>query len=175
MRYVFLVGLMGSGKTYWGRLLAQELNFSFVDTDELISHETSSSIAGLFANKGEDHFRQLETELLKHGLPDRDSVISTGGGMPCFHQNIDLMLEKGVVVWLAPDLPTIAERIWRHKEKRPLIAHCEHLEEVVGKLQELQDRRTPYYSKADIVENEVVVDLPALIRRIETVGKFAIR
>jgi shikimate kinase len=175
MRYVFLVGLMGSGKTYWGRLLAQELNFAFVDTDELIANQTGSSIASLFATKGEDHFRQLETELLKHGLPGKDAVISTGGGMPCFHQNIDIMFEKGVVVWLAPDLLTIAERIWRYKEKRPLIAHCDNLEEVVGKLQDLLDRRTPCYSKADIVEKEVVVDLPALISRIETVGKFALR
>jgi shikimate kinase len=95
--------------------------------------------------------------------------------MPCFHQNINLMLEKGVVVWLAPDLPTIAERIWRHKEKRPLIAHCANLEEVVSKLQDLLDRRKDCYSNADIVENEVVIDLPSLMSRIESVGKFAFR
>jgi shikimate kinase len=175
MRYVFLVGLMGSGKTHWGRMLAKALNFAFVDTDDLIAHQTGSSIASLFANKGEDHFRQLETELLKYGLPGYDAVISTGGGMPCFNQNIDLLLEKGVVVWLSPDLPTIAERIWRNKEKRPLIAHCENLEEVMEKLNDLMEQRRPFYSKADIVENQEAIDLPILISRIETVGKFAVR
>lgn len=175
MRYVFLIGMMGSGKTYWGRLLAQQLNFLFADTDEIIAQQAGAGIAAIFSQKGEAYFRQLETEVLTMGLPNQDAVISTGGGMPCFHQNIDLMLEKGVVVWLAPDLPTIAERIWRHKEKRPLIADCTSQEEVVAKLHDLQERRRGCYSKADIVENEVTIDLPALISRIETVGKFAIR
>lgn len=166
---------MGSGKTYWGRLLAQELKCGFVDTDEMIAHQTGTNIASIFAQHGETYFRQLETELLKNGLPANDSVISTGGGMPCFHQNVDIMLAKGVVVWLAPPLDVVAERIWRNKEKRPLIAHCANVEEVVAKLQELLDRRKEFYAKADIVENEVMIDLPALIRRIETVGKFADR
>lgn len=175
MRYVFLIGLMGSGKTYWGRILAQELKFTFVDTDDLIAHQTGESIASIFTNRGESYFRQLETNWLQNGLPSFDAIISTGGGMPCYHQNIDRMLENGVVVWLAPDIHTIAERIYRNKEKRPLIAHCASEAEVEEKLREILNRRKDCYLNADIVENEVQIDLPALVRRIETVGKFALR
>jgi shikimate kinase len=166
---------MGSGKTHWGRLLAKELDFDFADTDEMIVQQTGESVASLFSNHGEAHFRQLEADLLRNGLPPKDAVISTGGGMPCFLENMDIMLAKGVVIWLAPDLTTIAERIWRNKEKRPLIAQCDSVTEVVGKLNDLLEKRKVHYAKADIVENEVSIDMPDLIKRIESVGKFVSR
>ena len=174
MRHIYLVGIMGSGKSFWGRRLADRLGFRFVDTDELIVARAGRSIPDIFAEEGESGFREREAALLRQGLPVEDCVIATGGGMPCFCDNMEYMLAHGVVVWLNPATDIIARRIWKNREKRPLIAHADSEVAVEQILQQLLEKRMPDYAKAHIVEKQELLNLELLIQQMASVGKFAL-
>jgi shikimate kinase len=88
---IYLIGFMGSGKTTLGRKMAQKLNCGFADLDERLSAHTGKSISELFASLGEAGFRKLEQEVLHKTAIDEDLVVSTGGGTPCFFDNMDWM------------------------------------------------------------------------------------
>ncbi len=104
MRNVILIGMMGSGKTTCGRLLARELGRRFADTDKMIEAREATSIADIFARQGEAYFRDAET-LVTVGLSFQENlVIATGGGLPLRSENMAALRENGVVVFL--DRPT---------------------------------------------------------------------
>lgn len=117
---IFLVGFMGCGKTTIGSLLAQKLNYNFIDTDEEIEKQGQLSIIDLFKEKGEQSFREHETEILQQILINENSaVIATGGGMPCFYENMEKMLREGFVIYLKCTPEEIAKRV-AGKNSRPL-------------------------------------------------------
>jgi shikimate kinase len=121
---IVLVGLPGSGKTTFGKLLAQQLNFTFMDLDHLIERETGNKISKIFEKEGEGKFRELETFYLRKVLEGRDGlVLSTGGGTPCFNDNMDMINEKGLSVYLDVPLEEIFRRLSKDKlGKRPMFA-----------------------------------------------------
>jgi shikimate kinase len=96
---IFLIGMMGSGKSTVGRNLARQLSYSFIDTDSLIEKNQSLNIPEIFAKYGEDRFRELEKETLNFILESDHQVIATGGGLPCYHNNIILMKENGICIY----------------------------------------------------------------------------
>ena len=100
---IFLVGYMGCGKSTLGREMARRLGYEFVDTDNFIEEQQGKKISAIFAEEGEDYFRKLEREAVK-SLKGRDNVIvSTGGGLPCFNGNMELMNEMGFTVFIKLD------------------------------------------------------------------------
>ncbi len=150
MRY-FLIGLPGSGKSHWGKLWAENSKVLYFDLDEVIETNEGFSIKQIFQNEGEKHFRNLETFYLNKLINNYESfVISTGGGTPCFNENIKLMNEKGISIFLNPPIEETAERIWKPNEshKRPLFADCNSLEDVQLILKSLYESRIPFYQKA---------------------------
>ena len=143
-----LTGFMGTGKSSVGRLLADQLRFAFLDTDEEIERRTGKSIPAIFAHDGEAHFRDLERALVAELATLRHTVISTGGGLGANAENIARLKAHALVVclWAAPN--RIWERI-RHQHHRPLLQDPDPL----GKIRRLLKEREPVYRQADVLLN----------------------
>lgn len=144
---IFLIGYMASGKTTFGRALARELGREFIDLDFYIQQRFRSSVAEIFATRGEEEFRRMEREMLHEVGEFADVVIACGGGTPCFFDNMDYMNSRGTAVWLQAGIDRIAQRVCLSPGKRPLLASLEG-EELKKKIKENLDSRIPYYSKA---------------------------
>ena len=140
---VVLVGLMGSGKSTVGRMVAQSLGFGFADTDHLISDAAGQTIPEIFAAEGEEGFRVRETAALR-SLVGRDGmVIATGGGIVTRPENLALLKQLGFVVWLNAD-PNVLHRRTAHSHDRPLLKNPDP----AGTLRRLHEGRSPLYEKA---------------------------
>jgi shikimate kinase len=144
---IFLLGFMGSGKTYWGKRLAAALEVEFIDLDQYIEKEESKSVPEIFAGQGEAGFRALERAHLR-SLADARGVISTGGGTPCFFDNLDWMKSVGTTLHLKVPLAVLCERLGRQRAKRPLLAQLDDAELPVF-VEKMLLQRAPFYERAD--------------------------
>jgi shikimate kinase len=143
-----LVGFMGTGKTSVGRVVAEQLHFEFLDTDELIQSRTGRTINDIFGKDGEPAFRMLERQVVGELAGRTKTVISTGGGLPANLENLTALKAHALVVclWASP------ERIWervRHQSHRPLL----HDSDPERKIHELLKIRAPFYRQADVLIN----------------------
>jgi shikimate kinase len=120
MNNIYLIGMMGSGKTSSGLILAKLLKVTFLDLDQEIVREASQSINEIFKTKGESHFRNMESELLARASKLTDRVVATGGGIVLNPENNGRMKETGSVIYLKTSLNTLWERVGRNKN-RPLL------------------------------------------------------
>ncbi|RUA35486.1 MAG: shikimate kinase [Bacteroidetes bacterium] len=155
MRY-FLLGLPGSGKSHWGKIWSDYLNTPFFDLDKVIVDNEGFSIKEIFKNDGEDHFRNLETFYLNKLIDNYNGfILSTGGGTPCYNDNMKLMNEKGISIFLNPPIDVTAKRIWKPNggNKRPLFADCNSFEDVQKSLISLYKTRIKFYQEAKIEFN----------------------
>ena len=158
---------MGSGKTHWGRQLALKLQVPFFDLDEVIASEASQSVGDMFDQLGEEYFRTRERDTLDHLIDQHQSlVLSTGGGTPCFFNNISRMKKNGIVVWLNTPVETLAERLMREKSKRPLIKNVPDHELKAFIIRKLNERRMYYEQAHVILDNEDVISTNAFIQTI---------
>ena len=153
----FLIGFMGSGKTYWGKKWTKHTGLEFFDIDEIVENEQEKSIAEIFAEDGEDHFRNLETGVLKSLSNTNNIIVATGGGTPCFNDNISWMNKSGTSIYLQSSPENILKKLVNEKEKRPLIKHLKD-EELLFYITEKIKEREAYYKQAKIILN--VDDLP---------------
>ncbi|HOU27358.1 MAG TPA: shikimate kinase [Paludibacteraceae bacterium] len=151
---IFLVGFMGTGKTTFGKKLSQKIHFSFIDTDLYIENNFHKTINEIFAEKGEEGFRTIETKILAEIAEIENVVIATGGGTPCFNNNMALMNSKGLTIYLETPTPDIAQRLITGKTKRPLLKD-KTSEEIVEFIEEILPKRSTYYKKADLTINVV--------------------
>ena len=117
---IFLIGFMGSGKTTLGRKLASKMGYEFIDLDHKLEQQVELSIAEYFSFFGEDAFRKLESTVLKKTPYPENVIISTGGGLPCYFDNMDWMKANGKVVYIKLSPKTLADRLESGKEERPL-------------------------------------------------------
>lgn len=150
MKRIFIIGYMGSGKTTVGKKLAASMSLSFIDLDAYIESKYHKTISGLFADKGESGFRDLERKALVEVSHIENVVISTGGGAPCFFDNIDLMNKAGVTVYIHADPDELAARLLASKTVRPLIAG-KPKGELIPFITEHLAKRDPFYTKAKII------------------------
>ena len=144
---IILVGFMGSGKTTLGKKLAKKTGKSFLDLDHLIEMQHGKTISEIFDSIGEEGFRAIETEVIRTLKPDSNLVISTGGGAPCFNNNMDQLNALGKTVYLEVPAKMLADRLFNAKEKRPLIAG-KSKSELVDFIARSLKVRGPYYAKA---------------------------
>jgi shikimate kinase len=151
---VFLVGLMGSGKTHIAKRWSTLWQVPCIDTDEAIAQQTNKSIAEIFSIDGEAYFRELEANFIRGISLHTNPVIATGGGLACFHDNIDWMVAHGIVVWLNPSIDTLLQRLWNGRHHRPLIASANTREDLRNILHEKYNNRKGFYSKSQIHWNE---------------------
>lgn len=147
MTRIFLTGYMGAGKTTLGRALAAELGIPFIDLDHHIEKRYCKTIAQLFAEKGEEGFREIERRMLHEVGEFEDVIISTGGGTPCFFDNIEYMNAQGTTVYLDVPVERLFIRLSIARSKRPLIKE-KNDDELLAFITEQLARRAPHYSKA---------------------------
>lgn len=170
---IILVGYMGSGKSTVGALLAKQLNSSFYDTDLLIEQREDETISQIFALKGEEYFRNLETDLLTELQSSiTASVLSTGGGMPLREKNQELLTRLGFVVFLKTSVQTAIRRL-RYDQKRPLLKG-ENLEDRICSMLEL--RNPIYEAVADIgIETDHLKAIEITERIMEEYNTWLVR
>jgi shikimate kinase len=147
---VFLIGFMGSGKTYWGKIWAQQKGLAFYDLDEVIEKEQGKTISVIFEKHGEDHFRKIEASALRYFAETENCIIACGGGTACFNENMQWMNENGTTVYLSATPPYILSRVKEEKDKRPLINKLNEAELLFFIEQKLKERE-PFYNQAKII------------------------
>jgi shikimate kinase len=148
MKNIFLVGMPSSGKSTLGKKLAHALGYWFEDMDKLIVKDQQLTIPEIVAHKGEPYFREVESRILKNIRPDRRLVVATGGGAPCFFDNMAFIRKQGISVFLDVPPALLARRIQHHgQDDRPLLSGVTALEQ---ELTQKYQARLPYYSQADL-------------------------
>ena len=149
MKRIFLIGYMGAGKTTVGKVLSRQLGLSFIDLDHYIEgyHKT---VGQLFAEKGEDAFRDIERRMLREVAAFEDVLVSTGGGAPCFFDNMEFMNGAGQTVYLKVSVEELAKRLELCKSTRPILKGRSG-DELKAFIAESLEKREPFYSKASIV------------------------
>jgi shikimate kinase len=146
---IFLVGYMGSGKTTLGKQLAQALDYSFVDQDSVIEEKMGMTIADIFSLMGEPKFREIEHQTLADLSNGDNMVVATGGGAPCYFDNMELMNKGGVSIYLKVSTQTLFQRLRLAHLKRPLIRNKSD-KELVAFIDSKMIEREPFYSKSTI-------------------------
>jgi shikimate kinase len=156
---IFLIGMMGSGKSYWSKQLSKKLKCGGYDLDQLVEHLEEKTISELFEEDGEAYFRKTESKILKWFAEKKTFVLATGGGTPCFFDNMDWMNKNGITIWLNEPVATLVERLKPEKEHRPLIQALND-EELAEFLTHKLAERQPFYSKAQftITANQLTAD-----------------
>jgi shikimate kinase len=150
MKRIFLIGYMGAGKTTIGKELARLMNLSFVDLDTYIEARYYKTVGRLFAEKGEDCFRQLEQRMLHEVSSFENVLISTGGGAPCFFDNMSFMNQAGQTVYLKVSPGELTKRLELVKHTRPLLKGRRG-GDLLAFVEENLEKRAPYYMQANIV------------------------
>lgn len=149
---IYLIGFMTSGKSCFGHDLAQACNMEFLDCDELFEEKYRITILDFFDKYGEGLFRKLERDILMETLQHENAVIATGGGLPCFFDNMEVILKSGVSIYLRMSGRDLATRIRVIKKQRPLLKEIPSsgLEDYIS---HLLKEREPFYEKADHIFN----------------------
>lgn len=141
---------MGAGKTTVGRALSKRTGLSFIDLDYYIEGRYRKTVSQIFAEKGEEGFRKIERNLLHEVAAFEDVLVSTGGGTPCFFDNMDYMNACGATIYLKVSVEELARRLEVCKRTRPVLRGRSG-EELRDFIAESLDRREPYYGKASVV------------------------
>ncbi len=164
---VFLIGLPGSGKTTTGRALAKAMKLPFVDLDLEIEQLERMPVREIFSMKTEEYYRIVESKVLKQwcGKPG-DYIISTGGGAPCFFDNMEVINQSGISVFLDVSTREIASRMMKSNlAQRPLLAGAP-MDEVKDRIEFLRSHRLPFYTQAVITISEDHISIPSIIEKI---------
>ncbi len=162
---------MGCGKTTIGKKLAKKLGYKFIDLDQKIESTYKIPISSIFEKYDEKGFRNLEQKVLKETFVLENTVISTGGGTPCFFDNMELILQEGLVIYI--DLPpkTIIQRLSNAKKVRPLLKNKtekERSEFIQNQLKE----RAPYYQKAHIRISGINIDIHHILEEVQRLKSY---
>lgn len=164
---IFLVGYMGAGKTTLGRALAAATGLSFIDLDNYIEQRYHKSIAQLFAERGEEGFRDTERRMLHEVGDFENAIISTGGGTPCFFDNMEYMNTQGTTVYLDVPVERLFIRLSIARSKRPLIKEKSDAELMAFIVEQLE-KRAPHYGKAQYTfEADKLEDRTQVERSVE--------
>lgn len=160
---------MGSGKSKVADALGKILQLPVVHTDDLVEEKEGKSISAIFNSSGQEFFREQERVVLHSTISQTDLIVSTGGGLPCFFDNMDWMNENGITVFLEANAGLLFHRLSSNKKGRPLIEDLndvELMEQISGQLAV----RTPIYKKAKLTVNAASVDVKKLADLIAEYG-----
>jgi len=157
MKRIFLLGYMGTGKTTLGRVLSDITGFTFVDLDCFIEQRYCSSVSQLFQLHGEAKFREIEQHILHEVADFEQTIISCGGGTPCFFDNMDYMNSKGETIFLDSSIKVLFDRLKVGKYKRPILKDMND-EELMTFIEKSLAARKPFYLKANQTFNAELLD-----------------
>ena len=164
---IYIIGFMGSGKTTAGEKLASLLGWSFIDLDKKIEEYEGKSIPEIFSENGEEYFRITESRLLKKLDVGNNTVISTGGGTPCYSNNMDIMLESGLTIYLKLTPLQLRSRLSESKGDRPLIKNLDH-EMLLSFINEKLSAREKYYKRSVITVDGIDLDINSLLSKVKS-------
>ncbi len=159
-RNIFLIGMMGSGKSQTGPNLAKMIDYAFVDTDDVIEKASKQSISNIFQKDGETAFRNLEKQVLKEISQHHSLVIATGGGLVTLPENWGI-LHQGIVIWLDLDIKRSIQRLESDKKKRPLL-----IDDLSKTFSQIYESRKPIYLESDLrieVEDQSPYEVATMI------------
>ncbi|MEJ6982130.1 shikimate kinase [Pedobacter sp. P351] len=147
---IFLIGFMGSGKSTLGKKLALKLGYTFIDIDKVIENQINMSISEYFQKNGEDSFRELESSILKTLELPENTIIATGGGAPCFYDNLQWMNENGTTIYLSLSPNALAKRLESATEQRPVLQNLkgDKLEQFIAEKLQLREK---FYTQAEVI------------------------
>lgn len=164
---IYLIGYMGSGKSTTAKKLAGLLDMPCYDLDQLFEEQYKIEISHFFDRYDETLFRKIESSLLKDTFHLKDAIIATGGGTPCFYDNMHWMNSNGLTVYLQMNPKSILERLKSSKRKRPLVANKKE-DELLTFVKEHLRQRNIFYSQAKIIVKGESVNLNELTRLIKS-------
>lgn len=148
---LFLIGMPGAGKTTLGRALATAYQLPFLDLDEEIVQREQRSVSEIFAQDGEEYFRQREADVLREVIAAYPSlVLATGGGTPCFHHSLNVLLETGLTLYLAVPVEELVRRLLVAAANRPLLASLPDANALETRLRETLAARQRFYDRAPL-------------------------
>lgn len=169
---IFLIGMPGSGKTTLGKHIALSLNLSFLDMDERIAHKENQSIEQIFKMKGESYFRKAERLVLEEMTTKTNAIVSTGGGAACFFDNMELMNNTGLTIYLDVPVPVLKKRIFDPEGSlRPMVKGKTE-SEVEEMLQTKINERKAFYEKAKLVFKGDNIKAEEIISKIRNTTTF---
>lgn len=163
MKRIILIGYMGAGKTTIGKALSKRLGLMFYDLDWYIESRMHKTIAQIFADDGEEGFREIEYNMLHEVAEFENVIVSCGGGTPCFFDNMDYLNAQGETIYLQAAPEVLAKHLKMGKVVRPLIVGKTD-EELLAYISESLEKREPYYSRAKHILN---VDLLNTVEKVE--------
>ena len=149
MQPIFLIGYMGCGKSTMGRAVSELTGIPFIDLDNYIERRFHLTVKTIFAERGEEGFRDVERRMLQEVADFEDVIVACGGGTPCFFDNMEYMNSHGTTVFLNTPIPRLHSRLMRGRHKRPLIAN-KNDEELMEFIQKALADRWEHYTKAQI-------------------------
>ena len=164
---IYIMGFMGSGKTTAGKKLASLLGWSFIDLDKRIEEYAGKTIPEIFSQSGEDYFRIIETQILRNLKMCTKTVISTGGGTPCYIDNMDYMIETGLTIYLKLTPAELKSRLSQSKGKRPLIKDLDQ-NELTSFIKEKLAVREKWYERSDITMDGIDLDINLLLSHVKS-------
>lgn len=147
---IYIVGFMGAGKSFTARKLANIIGWSCLDLDHEIELYAGKKIPQIFAEDGEAEFREIESVVLKNLRNMGNMVVSTGGGTPCFYDNMDFMLDSGYVAYLKMTPSQLRSRLAVSKKERPLLTGVSY-DDMLDVIDEKLKERSKWYERADII------------------------
>ncbi|MES2733332.1 MAG: shikimate kinase [Bacteroidota bacterium] len=162
MKNIFLIGMPSSGKTSLGKLLAKQLLYQFIDLDAKIVEEEGASIAHIFKEKGEAYFRQVESKVLHQLKPNNSLVVATGGGTPCFFDNMAFIQENGLSIFLDVSPTELLRRMMSSKKnERPLFDTQDESHTLLLALELKYSERLSFYNQAKyrIQDDDIEIEM----------------
>ena len=161
----------GCGKSTFGKNLAEHIGVRFLDLDKEIVRNEKMTIPEIFETKGEDAFRIIERDTLQNVLNNSEQLLlATGGGAPCFFDNMERMTSNGLVIFLNADLDYVVSRVLRKKHKRPLIKQMDDAS-IADDIKAMYKKRLPFYKKAQIVLGMDEIKIEAALSKIQDCTK----
>jgi len=157
---IFVVGMPGSGKSYWGKIWAHRLQLPFFDLDSEIEKTCGNSVSAIFNEEGEEFFRTIENQTITKISSTNNFLMACGGGTPCFYNQMDFMNKNGITVFINPSLDEISNNLLKSTNERPLLNNEESLP---FQLKKILEERLPFYQLAQFTINSPQLNEDALL------------
>ncbi|TDQ10321.1 shikimate kinase [Pedobacter metabolipauper] len=162
---IFLVGFMGCGKSTLGKKLAIKLGYTFIDLDHQLEKAVGTSVGNYFAAEGEDAFRKMESKVIKEFDYPQNCIVATGGGAPCYYDNMEFINRKGITIYIQLPPAALAKRLENGKDKRPLLKDLDE-KELISYIKSKLEEREPYYKCAFLTVSGINLNPEQLLNQL---------